>query len=198
MSNRHIWGDAMRVVAGKRKGHPLKAVAGEKTRPTTDKVKEAVFQSIGPFFDGGSVLDLFAGSGSLGIEALSRGMDKAIFVDKHPKAIHTIKENLKAVKLENQAEVYKNDALRAIKILAKRRTAFDLILIDPPYQLLDYTLLVEELMGLGLIKEGGIIYCEHDPEDDIPMETEQLKVLNKKNYGKTIAVTIYQFHEEGV
>ena len=80
----------MRVVSGKCKGHPLKAVPGSSTRPTTDKVKESIFNIIGPYFEGGQALDLFAGSGGLGIEALSRGMDKAIFVDREYKAVATV------------------------------------------------------------------------------------------------------------
>ena len=84
----------MRVVSGSCKGKHLKAVPGNTTRPTTDKVKEAIFNMIGPYFDGGIGLDLFAGSGGLGIEALSRGLDKVIFVDRDGKAIQTIRENI--------------------------------------------------------------------------------------------------------
>ncbi|RBN41004.1 16S rRNA (guanine(966)-N(2))-methyltransferase RsmD, partial [Priestia megaterium] len=93
----------MRVVAGLYKGHALKAVPGYSTRPTTDKVKEAIFNMIGPFFEGGTALDLFGGSGGLGIEALSRGIDKVIFVDRDGKAIQTIKANLASCRLEDRA-----------------------------------------------------------------------------------------------
>ncbi len=121
----------MRVVSGSAKGRPLKAVPGTGTRPTTDKVKEALFSMIGPYFEGGTALDLFAGSGGLGIEALSRGMDKAVFVDLEPKSIEVIRMNLTATKLENQAAIYRNDAGRALKALAKRSTTFDLVFLDP-------------------------------------------------------------------
>ena len=110
----------MRVVSGKCEGHPLKAVPGNTTRPTTDKVKESIFNMIGPYFDGGVALDLFGGSGGLGIEAISRGIDKAIFVDRDNKAIKVIHQNLESCRIQEQAEVYRNDAERAIKALIKR------------------------------------------------------------------------------
>ena len=100
----------MRVIAGEHNGRQLPPVPNRLTRPTTDKVKEALFQIIGPFFEGGQALDLFAGSGGLGIEALSRGLDHCVFVDKHPKAIQTIYENLKSLNIEEQAEVFRTDA----------------------------------------------------------------------------------------
>ena len=182
----------MRVIAGNLKGQNLKAVPGMATRPTTDKVKEAVFQVMGPFFEGGRVLDLFAGSGSLGIEALSRGMDTAVFVDKQAKAVHIIKENLKAVRMEEQSEVFRTDAHRAIKAAAKRSLAFDLILLDPPYKKLNYEQLFNEISENKLIKQGGVIYCEHDPSEQLPKETEALSIIKQQEYSNTIAITIYR------
>ncbi|MFC2950217.1 16S rRNA (guanine(966)-N(2))-methyltransferase RsmD [Virgibacillus sediminis] len=182
----------MRVIAGIHKGRQLKAVPGKSTRPTTDKVKEAVFQAMGPFFDGGAVLDLFAGSGSLGIEAVSRGMDQAVFVDKHPKAIQTIYENLKMLKLEERAEVFRAEAFRAIQAASKRGLEFDLILLDPPYKKVDYGKLLNEILRLELISRGGIVYCEHDPADSPSDIHTEFSLLKKENYGGSISVTIYQ------
>lgn len=187
----------MRVIAGNLKGRQLKAVPGNSTRPTTDKVKEAVFQSMGPFFDGGSFLDLFAGSGSLGIEALSRGMDFGLFVDKHPKAVHTINENLKAMKLEGKTEVYRAEAHRALKAAAKRGLQFDLILLDPPYSKVDYVKVIEDILSLKLIKDDGIIYCEHDTSETLPTDNSMLTLVKQDNYGGTIGITIYQVNLEG-
>lgn len=124
----------MRVIAGKYKGHRIQAVPNKLTRPTTDKVKEALFQIIGPFFDQGICLDLFAGSGALGIEAISRGMEKAIFVDKQPKAISVIHTNVRQLGIDSQVEIYRNDALRALKAIKKRELKLDMIFLDPPYQ----------------------------------------------------------------
>lgn len=124
----------MRVVAGTLKGRSIKAVKGTNTRPTTDKVKESIFNIIGPYFDGGVALDLFGGSGNLGIESLSRGIDRVIFVDRETIAINTIKQNVKDLKIEDQVEIYRNDAFKALKAIVKRGLQFDLILLDPPYR----------------------------------------------------------------
>ncbi|WP_449353986.1 16S rRNA (guanine(966)-N(2))-methyltransferase RsmD [Virgibacillus natechei] len=182
----------MRVISGVYKGRPLKAVPGKSTRPTTDKVKEALFQVIGPYFQGGAVVDLFAGSGSLGIEAMSRGMDQAIFVDKHPKAIHTIKANVAALKLEGQTEVFKTDAFRALNAVAKRGLRFDLILFDPPYNTVHYETYLNEIAQLHLLKKDGFIYSEHDISENLPENHECFSLMKQSNYGGTIGITIYK------
>ena len=122
----------MRVIAGKHKSKALESLEGRNTRPTMDKVKEGIFNSLHEV--SGLGLDLFAGSGALGIEALSRGMEKVIFVDQNFKAVKVIKANLNQLDLMSQAEVYKNNADRALKALAKREIQFDIIFLDPPYK----------------------------------------------------------------
>ena len=151
----------MRVIAGECKGRTLKSVPGKETRPTTDKVKENLFNMIGPFFDGGQGLDLYGGSGGLGIEALSRGLDKMIFVDRYFPAIQTIKKNLAFCQLEGRAEVYRNDADRALTILGKRQEAFDLIFLDPPYASGRYEKDLEKIVNLRLLKANGYLIVEH-------------------------------------
>lgn len=180
----------MRVIAGELKGRQLKAVPGKSTRPSTDKVKESVFQIIGPFFDGGKVLDLFAGSGSLGIEAMSRGMDWGIFIDKDPKAVHTIHENIKMAGLDEKSEIFRGDAFRSLKACAKRGLQFELILLDPPYRKVDYQKLLEEIHKLKVLKHGGIIYCEHDPSEQIP-RNGTFSIMKQAEYGASIGITIY-------
>ncbi|CEI84409.1 methyltransferase [Oceanobacillus oncorhynchi subsp. incaldanensis] len=182
----------MRVIAGIHKGRVLKSAAGESTRPTSDKVKEAVFQVMGPYFSGGLALDLFAGSGSLGIEALSRDMSKVIFVDKHPKAVQIIKENLKSLQLEAQAEVYRNDAERALKAIAKRELQFDLVLLDPPYKSKDYMKLLDYLLDSKMLNKNAIVYCEHDKTNMLPDTYKSLKAIKQADYGGLVQVTIYQ------
>src|SRR5438477_9794572 len=118
----------MRIVAGSRKGARIFAPKGHDTRPTGDRVREAAFNLIGPV-DGASVLDLFAGSGALGLEALSRGAERAVFVDDDREAVRTVERNLDKLKLPG--EVRAEDALR---FLATDRRRFDLILVDPPYE----------------------------------------------------------------
>ncbi|WP_020059269.1 16S rRNA (guanine(966)-N(2))-methyltransferase RsmD [Bacillus sp. 123MFChir2] len=186
----------MRVVSGKCKGHPLKAVPGNTTRPTTDKVKEAIFNIIGPYFDGGLALDLFGGSGGLGIEALSRGIDKAIFVDRDGKAIKVIHQNLESCRLEAQAEVYRNDAERAVKALMKRELSFDLVLLDPPYKDQKIVSLISIMDQHDLLKEDGIVMTEHGIDVDLPEMIGRLVKVRAENYGIT-AISIYKYEGEG-
>ncbi|RYG74061.1 16S rRNA (guanine(966)-N(2))-methyltransferase RsmD [Lentibacillus lipolyticus] len=181
----------MRVVAGSHKGRQLKAVPGKLARPTTDKVKEAIFQIMGPTFHQGMFLDLFAGSGALGIEALSRGMEKGIFVDKHPKAIHTIYENIRMLNAENNVEIFRTDAFRAMNAAAKRGLRFDLVLLDPPYYKINYDKLLNEVIKLDLLQVNGMIFCEHDAAEHLTMADDRYEVLRKGLYGETTGITIY-------
>ena len=186
----------MRVVSGKCKGRSLKSVPGSSTRPTTDKVKEAIFNIIGPYFQGGLGLDLFAGSGGLGIEALSRGVDKVIFVDKEGKAIQTIYENLKTCDLETSCEVYRNDANRALKAIQKRELAFDYIFLDPPYKKQQLVSVLEAIEEGKMIVNQGIIVCEHGHEVEMPDHIGHFRLLKREQYG-IIHITIYTYdHEE--
>ncbi|AXI31175.1 16S rRNA (guanine(966)-N(2))-methyltransferase RsmD [Priestia megaterium] len=185
----------MRVVAGLYKGHALKAVPGYSTRPTTDKVKEAIFNMIGPFFEGGTALDLFGGSGGLGIEALSRGIDKVIFVDRDGKAIQTIKANLASCRLEDRAEVYRNDAERALKAIKKRELAVDLLLLDPPYKAQKLKALIETVSEENLLANTGIIVAEHSHDVHLDNEIGLFEKIKSETYG-IIGVSIYTYKKE--
>jgi 16S rRNA (guanine966-N2)-methyltransferase len=184
-------GDNMRVVSGTCKGRSLKAVPGSTTRPTTDKVKEAIFNMIGPYFEFGIGLDLFAGSGGLGIEALSRGLEKVIFVDKDTKAFHIIKENIESCNLMDKSEVYRNDADRALKAILKREIRFDYIFLDPPYKKQQLIKLLELFTKENLLNPNGIILCEHASDVVLPDEVGSLKIIKHEKYG-IIGITIYQ------
>ncbi|MBD0380402.1 16S rRNA (guanine(966)-N(2))-methyltransferase RsmD [Paenibacillus sedimenti] len=181
----------MRVISGSAKGRSLKAVPGMSTRPTTDKVKEAIFSMIGPYFDGGQVLDLFAGTGGLGIEALSRGMKKAVFIDIEKKSIDTIQHNLRAAGLVEQAEIYRNDAARALKALAKRGEKFELVFLDPPYKMKVTAELITAMEEQGLLDEQVVIVVEHDAQDVLIEAIGGLEQQRRAEYGDT-AVTIYR------
>jgi len=181
---------SMRVVSGTCKGRPLKAVPGNTTRPTTDKVKEALFNMIGPYFDGGIGLDLFAGSGGLGIEGLSRGLEKVIFIDRESRAIQVIQENIKACKFEGQSEVYRNDAERALKALIKRDLTFDYIFLDPPYKKQQLVSLMDKMEKQDLVKPDGVIVCEHSFDVELPQTVGRFNQIKYEKYG-IIAVTIY-------
>lgn len=185
----------MRIIAGQRKGLPLKSVPGERTRPTTDKVKEAIFNMIGPYFQGGLGLDLFAGSGSLGIEALSRGLSKVIFIDRDMKAVQTIKSNLLRSQYDESAEVYRNDAKAALKALKKRNLQFSYIFLDPPYDRKSIKSEIELMLIYNLLHKDGKVIVEHSSKLELPQYIETLRREKFEVYGNT-SISIYAFREE--
>jgi 16S rRNA (guanine966-N2)-methyltransferase len=187
----------MRVISGSARGRALKAVPGISTRPTTDKVKEAVFSMIGPYFDGGLVLDLFAGTGGLGIEALSRGAKNGIFIDIEKKSIDTVLHNLEVSGFKEQAEVYRNDAGRALKLLAKRGLHFDLVFLDPPYKMKLITELITSMEEQALLKPNVRIIVEHDAQDVLAESVGSLQLKKRSQYGDTV-ITIYERIEERI
>lgn len=181
----------MRVISGTQKGRILKAVPGDRTRPTTDKVKEAVFNMIGPYFDGGTGLDLFAGSGGLGIEGLSRGLEKVVFVDRNYRAVQTVKSNLDICGFREKAEVYKNDWKRALNAIIQRNLSFRVIWLDPPYNQDVYINILEKISEHGLLDPDGVVVCEHALEDKLPDTVQSLERKKHDRYG-TVTISIYQ------
>ncbi|HIZ67484.1 MAG TPA: 16S rRNA (guanine(966)-N(2))-methyltransferase RsmD [Candidatus Streptococcus faecavium] len=177
----------MRVVAGTFGGRPLKTLDGKITRPTTDKVKGAIFNMIGPYFDGGRVLDLFSGSGSLAIEAISRGMDEAVLVERNRQAQAIITENIKMTKAQNQFHLLKMDANKAIGVL---KGPFDLVLLDPPYAKEEIIKNITDLEDAGLLSEEVMIVCESDKTVDLPEEISHFGIWKQKTYGIS-KVTVY-------
>ncbi|MBD9120334.1 MULTISPECIES: 16S rRNA (guanine(966)-N(2))-methyltransferase RsmD [Streptococcus] len=177
----------MRVVAGTFGGRPLKTLDGKITRPTTDKVKGAIFNMIGPYFDGGRVLDLFSGSGSLAIEAISRGMDEAVLVERNRQAQAIITENIKMTKAQNQFHLLKMDANKAIGVL---KGPFDLVLLDPPYAKEEIIKNITDLEDAGLLSEEVMIVCESDKAVDLPEEISHFGIWKQKTYGIS-KVTVY-------
>ncbi|MFB5660678.1 16S rRNA (guanine(966)-N(2))-methyltransferase RsmD [Alteribacillus sp. HJP-4] len=180
----------LRIISGKNKGKVIKAVPGMKTRPTSDKVKEAVFHKIGPYFDGGAVLDLYAGTGNLGLEALSRGCDSAVFIDKSAAALKTIKQNIHSCSWQDCTEVYKNEAGRALTQLGNRKIKFDLIFLDPPYAHQQIENIVEKISAANLLNLHGMVVCEHQKNIEFPEKIDGLYKKSEDHYGDT-AVTIY-------
>lgn len=177
----------MRVVAGEFGGRPLKTLEGRTTRPTTDKVKGAIFNMIGPFFDGGRVLDLFSGSGSLAIEAISRGMSSAVLVEKDRRAQAVIQANIKMTKSEKQFQLLKMDAARALTQLTGK---FDLVLLDPPYAKEQIVADIEKLEERQLLSQDVLLVCETDKEVELPEEIAGLGIWKQKIYGIS-KVTVY-------
>ena len=177
----------LRVVAGEFGGRPLKTLEGKTTRPTTDKVKGAIFNMIGPFFDGGRVLDLFSGSGSLAIEAISRGMSSAVLVEKDRRAQAVIQENIKMTKSEEQFQLLKMDEARALTQLTGQ---FDLVLLDPPYAKEQIVANITQLEEQGLLSEEVMLVCETDKGVDLPEEVSNFGIWKQKTYGIS-KVTVY-------
>ncbi|WP_040227937.1 16S rRNA (guanine(966)-N(2))-methyltransferase RsmD [Bhargavaea cecembensis] len=186
----------MRVISGERKGTQLKSVTGTGTRPTSDKVKESLFNMIGPYFTGGVVLDLFGGSGGLAIEALSRGMDRAVIVEKDGRALSAIRDNLEKCRFTGRAELFRSDAARAVQATIRKGGAFDLVFLDPPYARDTYYGLAGELAEAGLIRAGGRIVCEHDRTVELPESYGGFRKEKEHVYGGTV-ITIYGGNEEG-
>ncbi|WP_010622386.1 16S rRNA (guanine(966)-N(2))-methyltransferase RsmD [Paucilactobacillus suebicus] len=182
----------MRVVAGDYRGRKLKAVPGSGTRPTTDKVKEALFNIIGPYFDGGNSLDLFAGSGGLSIEAVSRGIDSAFLIDHHYQAIKTIKANVSVTKNESKFNIYKQEADKALLLLSQRNIKFDLVFLDPPYAQQKIFDNMNKMVELDLLNDKAVIVAETNQDADLTDEINSFKMIRQQDYGITV-LTIYQF-----
>lgn len=177
----------MRVVSGKYGGRPLKTLDGKTTRPTTDKVKGAIFNMIGPYFDGGRVLDLYAGSGSLGIEAVSRGMESAVLVEKDRRAQAIVTENIAMTKEVTRFELLKMESSRALEQVTG---PFDLVLLDPPYAKEQIIADIEKMAERKLLSEDIMVVCETDKSVDLPEEIADLGIWKQKIYGIS-KVTVY-------
>lgn len=179
----------MRVITGIAKGRRLITLEGEDIRPTSDKVKGAVFNSIQFDIEGRTVLDLFAGSGSLGIEALSRGAKKAVFIDLSRDAIRVVNENLEHCKLKDNAAVFNGDSLSYLKTTRER---FDIVFIDPPYN----KQLTQKALPLvtKVLNDGGIIVCETAFDEELPPQIGNYSVVKSDKYSKT-RLTIYRYAE---
>ncbi|WP_192987136.1 16S rRNA (guanine(966)-N(2))-methyltransferase RsmD [Carnobacterium mobile] len=186
----------MRVISGEYGGRKLKAVPGKNTRPTTDKVKESLFNIIGPYFDGGTCLDLFAGSGSLAIEAVSRGMEHAVLIDKDLVAIKTIKENIEMTKETSKFEVFRNEANRSIDVLIGRKKSFDLLFLDPPYLEQEIVQQLEKIMTGNLLADKALIICEVSRKIDLPTTIGIAEEFRTEIYGAS-KVVLYEVIKEG-
>ena len=172
----------MRVIAGKARRLNLKTIPGNETRPTTDRIKETLFNIHQPEMAGCRFLDLFSGSGAIGIEALSRGAEQAVFVEKNPRACACIRENLSFTKLAENGKLLNMDVLQALRSL-EGGEAFDCIFMDPPYEHdLEKTVL-EYLAGSTLADENTLIIVEADLSTDFSyVEDYGLEVVRSKEY----------------
>ncbi len=178
----------MRVIAGTAKGIKLKNLEGMVVRPTSDRVKESLFNILGSFWQGGQAADLFAGSGALGIEAISRGISRAIFVEKNRRATKIIKANLQKCHFSEQAHILPISVEESFTFLQKWDN-FDLIFLDPPYRADIYKLVITQIINLDLLKIDGYLVAEHDAQKEMAIPLPSGWQKRVKTYGST-ALTI--------
>ena len=178
----------MRVIAGSAKGIQLKTPNGMQTRPTADRVKEALFSIIQFDLPGAAVLDLFGGSGQLGIEAISRGASSAVFVDASREACQLIRENLKKTRFDSQATVIQSDYM---DYLSRTKQTFGIILLDPPYAEVYLENALKRITEIDILQSGGIIVAERPAEKELPFDFPGYTRSKDYRYGK-ILLTLYR------
>ncbi|MDR1013179.1 MAG: 16S rRNA (guanine(966)-N(2))-methyltransferase RsmD [Lactobacillales bacterium] len=173
----------MRVISGEFRGRRLKSLATKSTRPTLDRVKESIFNIIGPYFDGGLCLDLFAGSAALGIEAVSRGMSQAVLVEYNFKAMQVIKSNIEIINAKDRFKLLKKDATAALFDLVN--LCFDLIFLDPPYKEQEIKMQLEKLQDLNLLTKKAVVVAKTAVNVVLPQRVRALTQYRKQIYGTT-------------
>ena len=175
----------MRVVAGKARGVRLGSVPGYETRPTANRVKEALFSILQPRIGDAVFLDLFAGNGGIGIEALSRGAARAVFVDAKPACTRMIKENLARARLDD-AEVLTMRVERAIQRLREQQKKFDIIFLDPPYGKGFIVPTLAALWEADIVQPDAVIIAEYGVKEEIDLSTSKFQLVRQEKYGDTV------------
>ena len=175
----------LRIIGGKLKGRKLAAFRGQSVRPTSDRVRESLFNILSVGWEGKEVLDLFAGTGGLGIEAISRGACRVVFIENHPNAIHVLEKNITALDLRSCCEVIKCSVEKGICLVGKTDQLFDVIFLDPPYGggFADTTL---RLLGANAILDtSGVVVVEHHFKEALSERYQKLCRSDQRTYGKT-------------
>jgi 16S rRNA (guanine(966)-N(2))-methyltransferase RsmD len=175
----------MRIITGKARGIRLETLQGDNTRPTSERAKEAIFSMLQFDIEGREVLDLYAGSGQMGLEAVSRGAANATFVDKSKDAVAIINKNIQKTKLSEQCRVFSLDVSDYIRTV-KGRKKFDIVFIDPPYSLRAVPQILSEMLKCELLKPTTIVVCESEEEDifeNTPNLADSFEIIKKAKYG---------------
>jgi len=176
----------MRIIGGEAKGRRLYTPGRSSVRPTNDRIKEAFFNIVRDM-DGKTFLDLFAGTGNMGLEALSRGAIKAVFVDQNPVIIDIMSKNIALCRYADQSEVLAADSFRAIEKLIERRDAFDIVFADPPYEQGFVIKTLTYLESGLLMADGGLLAVQHSIRENAEnCETGRLNLIDRRQYGDTI------------
>jgi 16S rRNA (guanine(966)-N(2))-methyltransferase RsmD len=172
----------MRIIAGKHRSRKLWTLDGDATRPSSDRLKEAMFSRLGGFFDGGVWLDLFAGCGAIGLEAISRGVEKVIFCDHDRNAQQIIEKNIALLKEEEHCELIKSDYRHAINVCVQYGFRFDVIFLDPPYDL-DIQPIAEEVLRANILKDDGWLIVEMLSSRQSSERLEDCVKIKESKYG---------------
>jgi 16S rRNA (guanine966-N2)-methyltransferase len=175
----------VRIISGKFKGHKLVSFDEDHIRPTTDRVKESVFNIISAYIDGARVLDLFSGTGSLGLEAFSRGATSIDMVEQSPRSIKIIRKNLELLKIEAGVKIFKDDAVSFVK--EYQGAPYDIILIDPPFPLKICETILKEVGHSAVASSQTQIFIEHSRQEPLPVEIGNLRCIDTRTYGDKLA-----------
>jgi 16S rRNA (guanine966-N2)-methyltransferase len=176
----------MQIIAGKHKGRKLATLPGNDMRPTSGKVREAIFGILSGLVDDAVVLDLFAGTGAFGLEAISRGAAKAVFVESDRRSIEIIRKNIAACGEDDRATVIRADIQSNLNLLPASGVSFDIVFMDPPYNRDAIRPAIENLVKTRTLAKGATLIIEHDKKEEIPADIAGMEIRDRRKYGKTI------------
>lgn len=182
----------MRIVAGKAKNKKIKSQKGHMVRPTMEKIKDALFNILQPHLADAVFLDLYSGTGNIALEAISRGVKRAVMIEHNNAAVKIIIENVNNIGFSDQCRAYKNDALRAIEILEKKNETFDIIFMDPPYTGEYNGKTIKKVDDCKILKKDGLLISEHYVKERLDDKIGNLKKIEERAYGDKI-LTFYSY-----
>lgn len=181
----------MRVITGIAKGRKLFTPKNNRVRPTTDRIKESIFNIISDRIDDCFFMDCFSGTGSMGIEAASRGAHEIYLIDNHKESLQVINKNIKITGFNENMHVLPMDIFRGLEYLKDKKIKFDIIFMDPPYNLNIITQCIEEISNKDLLNDNGIIIAEHDKNYLLNEQIGNIRVIDARNYGNS-SITLYE------
>jgi len=194
---RKTWGEIMRIIAGSEKNRAVKCKKGLETRPTLGILREALFSILNGAVAGSRFLDLFSGSGAIALEALSRGAERAVMIERDPEALAILIGNINALGYAERCRAYKNDVFRAVAILGRKGEQFDLIFMDPPYNQEVCGKVVEAVDRNGISTAGGLVVCEHHKGEKLANKIGNFRKSDERIYRNKVFTFYRQEKENG-